>query len=99
MPKKELLFRGTQKQSRGLSERPSRVREGCAGDVPGTFSRTPTRGRGMKKGLFPPGTSFKAYLPSPDWLRNGVEHPLTKIGGEDGSNVIETHEQMTEFKD
>jgi len=35
----------------------------------------------MKKGLFPPGTSFKAYLPSPDWLRNGVEHPLTKIGG------------------
>jgi hypothetical protein len=34
----------------------------------------------MKKGLFPPGTSFKAYLPSPDWLRNRVEHPLTKIG-------------------
>jgi hypothetical protein len=37
----------------------------------------------MKKGLFLPSTSFKAYLPSPDWLRNGVEHRLTKIGGWD----------------
>jgi hypothetical protein len=26
----------------------------------------------MKKGLFPPGTSFKAYLPSPDRRHNAV---------------------------
>jgi len=47
----------------------------------------------MKKGLFPPGTSFKAYLPSPDWLRNGVEHPLTKIGRARGLLIVQDRSQ------
>jgi hypothetical protein len=49
--------------------------------VAGAFRKAFARARGMcrglslkpharawhEKGLFPPGTSFKAYLPSPDW--------------------------------
>jgi hypothetical protein len=38
----------------------------------------------MKKGLFPPGTSFKAYLPSPDRRHNAVargdfRYDLTRV--------------------
>ena len=78
------------------------AREGSRGGFPydltrarmgsrGTFRIISTRAResGMKKGLFPPGTSFKAYLPSPDWLRDGVEHPLTKIGRARGLLIVD----------
>ena len=55
-----------------------------------TFVNVPTRTRELhKKGFFLTDPNSKAYLPSPDWLRNAVEHPLTKIGRARGLLIVQ----------